>query len=48
MEDKLQLIYLHSTMLQDIVQESIQENINEDDITNSPLNDTHALATELG
>ena len=44
MEDKLQLIYLHSTMLQDILQESLQAN---DDIP-SPLDNTQALASELG
>jgi hypothetical protein len=43
MEDNLQLIYLHSTMLQDIVQEIMQNN---EDI--SPLSDTLSLATTLG
>ncbi|KAI7875535.1 folliculin-interacting protein middle domain-containing protein [Mucor mucedo] len=40
MEDNLQLIYLHSTMLQDIVQEAVQ---NGDD----PLSDTASLANDL-
>lgn len=47
MEDKLQLIYLQSTMLQDLVQDSIQANRNEE-VTVSPLSNTQALATDLG
>lgn len=40
MEDNLQLIYLHSTMLQDIVQEAVQNG-------DEPLCDTAALANIL-
>lgn len=45
MEDSLQLIYLHSTMLQDIVQESLTQ---EENPTFSPLDDTMTLAAKLG
>jgi hypothetical protein len=41
MEDSLQLIYLHSTMLQDIVQEALLQDEN-------PLDDIITLAANLG
>lgn len=45
MEDSLQLVYLHSTLLQDIVLESMRNN---DDNPFSLLSDTASLATALG
>lgn len=47
MEDKLQLMYLQSTMLQDLVQDSVQANRNEE-VTVSPLSNPQALAADLG